>query len=248
VFAREDVGGAPMMVASLREDNGDEAPIMLTLDEYEELVTFIMAKPKRAAPQLLVPVGTIKSGKSTIVAHVVDRLAVALRQADARNGGAGLSSRPPPVFFKFSFKPRCTAEGGAREFLDKLQRFARKHGIAVTPPAGTALDALPDLPADVAAAVRKLGYEFWLLLDEVQGPILGSDVAAADTFVAALKQVRAHAVWLQLHVQDLPGCSGSPQSALPLPVASSLNRLWLPCLSYRPCSSLRRARLSGTWS
>jgi hypothetical protein len=182
----------PMMVANLRLSSKVVLPIMLTLGEYDDLVTFIKEEPALNEPRLLMPVGTIKSGKSTIVAHVIDRLTVALRQADARDGGAGLSSRPPPVFLKFSFKPRCTTEDAAREFLDELQQFAREHGIAVASRTHTSLSALPHQTARVAAAVHKLGFEFWLLLDEVQGPILGSDAAAADTFAATLKQVRTH--------------------------------------------------------
>jgi len=184
-------GAVPMMVASLPRKEGLEPPIFLTVEEYDEVVRFIEEAPAFGLPQMLLPVGTIKSGKSTLVARVIDRLVMGLRLKDAREGGAGISSRRPPVFLKFKFKQRCTAEAAAQAFIDDLQRFARGHGVTVVPQSKTALNALAGIAGDVAEAISKTGHELWLLIDEAQGPVVGSNLATSDDFVGTFKQVSA---------------------------------------------------------
>ena len=60
------------------------------------------------------------------------------------------------------------------------------------------MTALPFIAGDVAAAFSDAGYELWLLLDEGQGPVVGSDAEGADDFAAAFK-----------HVSSVPACEGA---------------------------------------
>lgn len=188
-------GAVPIMVARLprKRLSGMYGSVFLPVEQYSELVKFILEDPSESLVQLLVPVGAIKSGKSTLLLRIIEGLVMALRQHDAENGGRSISSWPTPVFFKITFLERCTAEKAARTMIGELREFARSHGINMPSPLGngsTALEMLPGFAGRVAQAVKSTGHQLWLLMDEAQGPILGSDYDHSDEFAQAIKHVR----------------------------------------------------------
>lgn len=188
-------GAVPTMVARLprKRLSGMYGSIFLSMEEYLELVCFISEDSSQSLAQLLLPVGAIKSGKSTLLLRVIEGLVVALRRHDAENGGKGISTWPPPVFFKFTLLERCTAEKAARTLIGELREFARSHGIHMPSPldsGSAALEMLPGFAGRVVDAFSKTDHQLWLLIDEAQGPILGSDYAHSDEFAQAIKHVR----------------------------------------------------------
>jgi hypothetical protein len=173
-----------MMVGLLLLEQSLKKPIILTLEEYGLLIQFLKQAPLMGAPRMLMLLGTIKSGKRTVLNEVIEPLVLALREDDP-----GMSRRPPPVFFKFEFDVRCEAEAAARSLVEALMRFARDYGIKVTPAIGSELNAMADIAGDVAAAFGRRGHELWMLIDEAQGPIVGSNVRDADEFMMKFKKV-----------------------------------------------------------
>lgn len=185
-------------------------PIFLEVHEYDAIVRFIQrppCDPVSELPELLMPVGAVASGKSTLCHGIMGGLVMALRDEDARNGGKGISRRPLPLFFKFAFEKRCEAGAAARALLRELLAFATRNGVAVDPAdeaiasqsssaaakgfAASALDVLPGVAGRLAEDFSRIGRELWLLIDEAQGPVLGSTAETADTFAEKLKAVRA---------------------------------------------------------
>jgi hypothetical protein len=82
--------------------------------------------------------------------------------------------------------------------MSALAKFGRSIGVQFEQEA-TPQDALNNLPAalhEFAARIDAAGGELWLLLDEVQAPVLGSTPSLASDFTYTLKSVstRDHAV------------------------------------------------------
>lgn len=180
----------------------------LTVDEYNQLVRFILEEPSEDSPQLFLPVGTIKSGKTALVTVIIERLVMALREEDARNGGKGISRRPPPVFLNFTFDERCSAERAAEALIVALEELAKRRGIMIAPHSKPALLALPIVARNVAKAIRETGHELWLNIDEAQGPIVGSDFASADEFAQKIKHVRSAVCGLLAEILRVSRCRG----------------------------------------
>jgi hypothetical protein len=189
VFKREDVGGMPMMVASLQLRNDVHAPIFLTIEEYRGLVRFLNEEPTWRHPQLLLLVAAIKSGKSTLLMEVIEGLVTALRMDDAR-----MLARPPPVFFKFAFDQRCDVEVAARDLASALRDFAHSLGVHLQPRESQPIDHFAAVAAELSEAIHRSGRELWLLIDEAQGPIVGSTLGDSDVFVSKFKRVRTEIV------------------------------------------------------
>jgi hypothetical protein len=158
--------------------------MFLSIKEYRGLLTFLEQVPISGIPRVLILLGTIKSGKSALINDVIEPLVAALREDDPV-----MRSRLPPVFFKFEFDKRCDAEAAAQDLVYALTRFARSYGISVAPAAGPALSAMADIAGDAAKAFGRRGYELWLLIDEAQGPIVGSTVSNAGVFKLKFKKV-----------------------------------------------------------
>lgn len=180
------MGGVAMMVASLPLTNKVDVPIFLTPEEHGGLVRFLTEEPCGTNPQLLLLVAACKAGKSTLLMHVIEGLVTALRIDDAR-----MQARPPPVFFRFAFDSRCDVEAAARDLAGQLRDFALSQGIRLQQRDSDPIGHVADVAKEVAASVHFSGRELWLLIDEAQGPVLGSTLAGSDAFVAKFKKVRA---------------------------------------------------------
>ena len=198
-FAREDVGGTPMMVADLAPPCAPvPLPFFLTLREHGELQAFLAAHPARAllpralaTPSMLMVTGTTKSGKTRILHHVIPRMLAEEHAAAARTP---LPRRRPAVF-AYTFPLQLPAHQCAQHLVRALQDFGRAQGCPL-PPAHSE-QPLHDLPCMAAALAQHLqarGEELWLLLDELGAPIVASTPADARSFTLALKDTLA-ACW-----------------------------------------------------
>ena len=165
---------------------GVTAPVYLSLDQHKEVLRFIKEVPS-ATQQLLMPVGTIKSGKSTLLHRVLPgMLAAAL-------GDATLwpSTRGRPVLFTHQLRLGQDALGAAMNLQDALANFARDINVPFDEEA-TAAKALNNLPGNVedfAKHIQAAGGELWLLLDELQAPILESNDTLTKDFTYMFKEV-----------------------------------------------------------
>ena len=161
------------------------APVFFTVDQIDSLRTFIREEPS-TRPQALMLVGTIKSGKSTLLHTVLPGL-IAAEHAS----GKWQPQRPRPVIFTYSFPLNVDAETAAMDVSRALAKFARKinttFDMEATP--GDALDNLPENVRELCERVYEGGGELWLLLDELQGPGLNSSPSVATRFTYTFKTV-----------------------------------------------------------
>jgi hypothetical protein len=155
------------------------------VEEYGDLVRFIREEPSSdTPPQLLVPVGTIKSGKSTLLARVIMSRAV---ERSCRKTPAYRAARD----LTFS---RVRSTSAAQQ---RMRRASCAQGIFVDPAEATdtALVALPVIAGNVTKSVRPRGRELWLLAGDAQHPVLGwelsGSVTGSNKFVQKPKRVRA---------------------------------------------------------
>ena len=186
-----------MMVGWLRRDRDSKQPIFLTMEEYRGLSQFLMKAPNVNAPQMLMLLGTIKSGKSTLL-QAIEPLVVALREDNPQ-----MHNRPLPAFFKFEFAQRCQAAAAAANLASALRDFARLHGIALQGRDSDPIHHVAAVAGELAKGFGSIGRDLWLLFDEAQGPILGSTVGEADAYMHVFKQVGVAAsvhAW-PMHVQ-----------------------------------------------
>lgn len=161
------------------------SPVFLTKEHHAELNRFVRKEP-RVDPQVFMPVGTIKSGKSTIVKAVLPGMVA------AAYASGWPSSRLRPVIFTYEFPLGASAEDAAMHLSHALARFGRDINVPFDEEssAGAALDNLPINLEEFAECIEAGGGELWLLLDELQGPGLGSTPAMAQHFTYTFKQVR----------------------------------------------------------
>jgi len=183
-FTSLDLGGQRWMVARLSYKDGVTVPVYLTVEQHAELERFIGEGPA-PVPQVLMPVGTIKSGKSTILQQLIPGMlaaAVATRWP---------STRRRPVLFNYKFPLGSSAEGAAMHLTRALYSFAQaiKVPFAKEATAGDALDNLPENVRKFAERIKAGGGELWLLLDELQAPGLGSTPTQAQRFTYVFKDV-----------------------------------------------------------
>jgi hypothetical protein len=159
--------------------------VYFTAEQHQEVQRFIREEPS-ARVQALMIVGTIKSGKSTLLHEVLPGL---LAAAYATRWPAG---RPRPVIFKYAFPLGRDAEAAAAHLQDELGSFGRRVNVPFDkePSPSAALNVLPTNLRIFAERIRAGGGELWLLLDELQGPGLGSTPLLAQYFTYMFKQVR----------------------------------------------------------
>jgi hypothetical protein len=189
-FAPEDVGGTPMMVADLALPSAPvPLPFFMTLKEHAALQRFLAARPSAdrplalSLPSILLLTGTIKSGKTRTLHHVIPGM---LSAAHAAAAGTPRPCRRP-VIFSYTF-PLCRpAEGCAEHLVDALVEFARGQGFCLPAPLGRPLNQFPSLAAALAARVHERGGELWLLLDELGAPGLASEPHSAGVFTLQIK-------------------------------------------------------------
>lgn len=185
-FEAVKLGGEEWMTAELPLDDDSTAPVYLSKEQHSRLVRFIDEAPS-TRPQLLMPVGTIKSGKSTVLSQLLPRMLAAAHSNSTRAS----RSRRRPVLFSYRFRLRLSAPEAARDLQTALANFARDIGLPFRK-AATALDALGTLASKMeqfAKLIKEGGGELWLLLDELQAPILASEHEAAQDFTDVLKDV-----------------------------------------------------------
>ena len=179
-FSTEDVGGAPMSVASVQITEHLTAPYFLAPEQLASLMDFI-AEPPAATPRLLLVTGTIKSGKTQLVMNVLPRLIAA--QAAAARARARL-----PVVFRLTFIQGATAESAASLLVANLLAFAFQVGSPLSlPPAPGGLHVVVFVVEALARALWARGRVLWVLLDELGAPLVASTPAGASHFVETLK-------------------------------------------------------------
>ena len=179
------------MQAELPRSANVQAPVFLTQAQHAELVRFIDEVPTQD-PQLLMPVGTIKSGKSTVLRRVLPGLLAAAHATRWPDG------RKRPVIFTYEFPLRRDALAAAVHLRHALAEFGQSINVPFdqAPTPSAAFDTLPTALRKFATRVDAAGGELWLLLDEVQAPVLSSTPNLASDFTYTLKNVstRDHAV------------------------------------------------------
>lgn len=162
-----------------------DAPVFLSKEQHTELQRFIREQPS-ARPQVFLPVGTRKSGKSTVLNELLPGMLAAAYQ----NGWP--STRPRPVIFSHALMPIPGTEVWVMDLHHNLESFGRfeinvPFDKATTPDA--ALNNLPRNLEKFAERIKAGGGELWLVLDELQGPLLGATQAEAELFTDTIKQV-----------------------------------------------------------
>lgn len=184
VFEHTTIDDQDWFATDIVLQSGVSAPVFLTAAQHAELVRFINERPS-TREQALMPVGTIKSGKSTILEKLLPGMiaaAVATRWP---------SARMRPVLFNYKFPLGRDAEGAAMHFSRALHNFGQRINVPFKPEAtgGDALDNLPTNIRDFAELISNRGGELWLLLDELQGPCLGSTPAMVQHFTHMFKEI-----------------------------------------------------------
>lgn len=167
--------GEPVVEARV----GTRPPFFLAPMVLEKLQAFVDEPPNRTE-QFLAVTGAVKSGKSAILSHVLPAL-IALRHATR--------SRKPAVFV-FTFRQATTFQPAAYSLYLALSDFGKLLGININ--IRTVDQAYATLAADfktLAQAVLAAGCQLYVLLDEIQAPIVSSTPADAQRFVAEFKSI-----------------------------------------------------------
>jgi len=258
------LGGETWMEAEVpRKSTGTTrtAPVFFIEQQIDALRNFIREEPTET-PKALMLVGTIKSGKSTLLRKVLPGLIAAeyaaaewqplrtLLYKGLHESVRWQPLRPRPVIFTYSFPLGADAETAAMHFCDTVDEFARQINVPFTMPTrGSALNKLPSKLVGLCESIKDSGGEVWLLLDEIQGPGLGSPPATAALFTQTFKMVgRAHG-------SDASCCAAAAQhSHYPAAVGSE----WLflhrarsataICAVVTICIALPPPTLCSSWS
>jgi hypothetical protein len=159
------------------------APVYYTADQIDAVRNFIREMPS-TRPQALMIVGTIKSGKSTLLHTVLPGLLAAEHASPTWQ-------RPRPVIFTYSFPLGVDAVSAAMDLSHALASFARDMSVPfdVEATPGDAFDILPINLRMFRERISDGGGELWLLLDELQGPGLNSTPSVAARFTHTFKTV-----------------------------------------------------------
>jgi hypothetical protein len=194
VFREEDVGGERMMVA-LREPRPASgaavaaAPVFFTPRQVRDLSRFaagdpLADAPAGAPPTMLLLTGTVKSGKTCMLLEVLPGLLAAQHAAAPR-------SARRPVMLPFVFPPHVAAEPAARELVLAVRNFAGRVGIELSARSleGGALCVMAGTVHELAERIAQEGGELWLLLDELQAPLVASTPGGATAFAIRLKEL-----------------------------------------------------------
>jgi hypothetical protein len=177
-------GGEQWVEARVPDTSSSTVPFYLTMEQHTALERFINERPS-TRQQLLMPVGSIKSGKTTVL-HTVLPCMVAEAYATRWRSG-----RRRPAIFTYTFPLGSDAEDAAKDLQDALDAFGQRINVRSNKDAtpSSALNNLPIRLAEFAESVKAGGGELWLLLDEIQAPILASTPKMAQQFTYKFKQV-----------------------------------------------------------
>lgn len=161
------------------------APLYYTPAQLERLKAYI-GMATATGPFALMLLGTLVSGKTTLLEEVLPGLLAAEHASPRWDSGRGR-----PVVLNYAFPEHEAAEDAARDLCIRLEEFAKQMDLPFesSREPGTALNKLPRQVQALAESVRGAGGELWLLLDELQAPIIASTQADARRFVARLKEL-----------------------------------------------------------
>ena len=154
------MGDTPMVAASVSHVDGSIRTVFLPPGAYEQLVHFVQERPDEE-PQLLVLVGPVKSGKTTVLHKLLPSIIVSEH---------GTTRGARPVILRVSFGNGMLPDQAALMLVENTAAIAAPLGVRITMP-GSASEALRRLDvfmADLAGGIRANGSLLWLLLDEVQ--------------------------------------------------------------------------------
>lgn len=173
MVAHLPVPGAPLHAPSV--------PIFLTEEQHRDLEHFISAPCIH--PALVMLTGTIKSGKSTVLHRVLPGM------ASARY--AKQPSLPVPVFFSYAFpNALSSADEGMVYALRELNALAKQLGCPTfDDPPESALSMFPRRVQELAESISMRNGQLWVLLNEVQSPVLASTPQETARFTEVLKKV-----------------------------------------------------------
>ena len=192
-FQRETVGGQPMMVASLVGADGSGSaprPFFLTLQEHADLLRAAHARAA-ADPLMTLLTGAVKSGKTSLLAHVLPGMIAAQYAAAAE------SRQRRPVILQYQFPQHLPAAPAALHLLRALAVFAQAVGVPLPVAAATsalsegtaAIDLFPFAVRQLAHAIHDAGGELWIMIDELQAPLIASTPDDAQRFAEQLKKM-----------------------------------------------------------
>lgn len=181
------------------------APAFFAEAQIDALRDFIRTQAS-STPSVLMIVGTIKSGKSTLLREILPRLIAAeyesiwqplrtLLHKGLHESTKWQDKRLRPVIFSYCFPLAGDAENAANDLSNALLNFARQINVPFDgePTPGAAFDNLPRNLRKFSERIREEGGELWLLLDELQAPGLQSTPSVAARFTSKFKMVRCAA-------------------------------------------------------
>ena len=178
------LGGERIVVANLQGSEGFAAPqpFFLTPKQLRVLENFLKRGPLHDVPNMLMVTGTIKSGKSRIVADIIPRL-LSLHYSQAP------AATRRPVFFHHEFTAGESGADAAARWLHSLHSFSLSLGIPLARPVegDRAMWVLPGAALTLARRIHKDGGQLWLLFDELGAPVVASKPKEAEAFVQLFK-------------------------------------------------------------
>ena len=179
------LGGERVVIANLQGSPGFEAPhpFFLTPAQLTLLQFWVQREDFYNNPSMLVVSGTIKSGKSRIVADIIPRL------LSLHHSQSPAATRRCPVFFHHSFTLGESGAEAAGRWLRALRAFALSLGTPLTEQTQgeIAKHVLPRAARELALRVNNSGGRLWLLLDELGAPVVASQPREAKAFVQLFK-------------------------------------------------------------
>lgn len=188
-FVDEMIAGEQFKVATIPDERLPK-PFFMLPRQHDGILTWIRHS-RAAAGSILVPVGTVKSGKTTLLHKVLPGMVVAEHEKQGH-------SLQRPHFLKMRFPIANTADFAARAVRDHLSRtHLEVVGLpyALAPPAAgqNNIRLMVQDFITVVDALRARGVALWLLIDEFQAPLLADDASESRQLMVALKDVRAGA-------------------------------------------------------
>lgn len=199
-FAPVDLGGELWLEASITR-GCHEHPVFLTPLQHKRLVEFIDTPPRSDAHCLLMPVGTVKSGKTTLLREVLPGL------VSAAYATRWPAARPKPVLFHYELDWGASAERCAQGMRLELTAFGDRIGIPFRAHSG-GLVGLASAVATFAEEVHAGGGELWLLMDELQASELAAFAPPGDALRCRTEEgaFNRHACMMMLCWPRRGGC------------------------------------------
>jgi len=185
VFHDEDVAGTMLKVAQLPVSPAVTVPFFLTPDQHR-VVSDWATRQLSDVPCFLLPVGTVKSGKSTLLDRVLPGIAAAQFEA------AGPGARRPVIMY-MSLNVSSDATASYDMLVEVVHHACDAFGLPVTlPTKSSPWVGAPNFMAHVARQLYDANACLWLLIDEFQAPVLHSTSRDRQAFINSFKDVSRH--------------------------------------------------------